>query len=98
MLSYSAPAATVQQVLKSHGHKVEDTSCSHVKKVLRRLSACRTSALGFHLYRCTDDSCGHVKYQYHSCRARSRLKRDGALKQDEWIQAFADACFAFYMI
>jgi Putative transposase/Transposase zinc-binding domain len=86
MLSYAVPAATLQQVLKSHVHKVEDACCSQVQKVLRRLSACRTSALGFHVYRCSDDDCGHVKYQYHSCRDR-HCPQCGALKKDEWIEA-----------
>ena len=86
MLTYTAPRATVQQVLKTHRLQVEQTACGQVRKVLGRLSRCRTSELGFHLYRCSDDTCGHVKYQYHSCRDR-HCPQCGALKKDEWIEA-----------
>jgi hypothetical protein len=86
MLTYSLPAATVQQVLKTHPLQVEQASPAQVKKVLGRLSRCRTSELGFHLYRCSDEECAHVKYQYHSCRDR-HCPRCGALKKEEWIEA-----------
>lgn len=86
MFTYSIPAATVQQVLKTHPIQVEESSCAQVKKVLGRLSRCRTSELGFHLYRCSDEGCAHVKYQYHSCRDR-HCPRCGALKKEEWIEA-----------
>ena len=86
MLSYTAPKATVQQVLKTHPLQVEQASCAQVQKVLGRLSRCRTSELGFHLYRCSDEQCAHVKYQYHSCRDR-HCPQCGALKKEEWIEA-----------
>jgi hypothetical protein len=86
MLCYSAPKATVQQVLKSHPLQVEASGCLQVRKVLSRLSQCRTAALGFHLYRCGDEGCGHRHYQYHSCRDR-HCPGCGALKKDEWIEA-----------
>ncbi len=86
MLSYTAPKATVQQVLKSHRLQVEASGCLQVRKVLGRLSQCRTAALGFHLYRCSDEDCGHVNYQYHSCRDR-HCPQCGALKKEAWIEA-----------
>jgi hypothetical protein len=86
MLCYSAPRATVQQVLKSHPVLVEASPSGQVKKVLGRLSRCRTAALGFHLYRCGDEDCGHLHYQYHSCRDR-HCPGCGALKKEEWIEA-----------
>lgn len=39
-----------------------------VVRVLRRLAACRTAALGGHATRC--DRCGDVQYHYHSCGDR----------------------------
>ena len=63
MLSYTAPRATLQQLLQKH-----PLSCNknvHVQKVLQRIKVCRTAALGYHVYQCTNDDCGHVKYQYH---------------------------------
>ncbi|HEU0143476.1 MAG TPA: IS91 family transposase [Nitrososphaera sp.] len=83
---YTAPKATVQQVLKSHPVKGHASLCCQVQKVLHHLSRCRTSELGFHLYRCSDERCGHVQYQYHSCRDR-HCPQCGALKKDEWIEA-----------
>lgn len=82
----TASKATVQQVLKSHALLVAQSSCGQVKKVLGRLCRCRTSELGFHLYKCRDEDCGHVKYQYHSCRDR-HCPQCGTLKKDEWIEA-----------
>jgi hypothetical protein len=86
MLCYTAPKATVQQVLKNHFTFVEQGSSAQVKKVLGRLSRCRTPALGFHLYRCSDEDCGHVHYQYHSCRDR-HCPGCGALRKQEWIES-----------
>lgn len=86
MLCYAAPKATVQQVFKSQPALVEQGPSAQVKKVLGRLSRCRTPALGFHLYRCLDEDCGHVNYQYHSCRDR-HCPGCGALRKEEWIEA-----------
>ena len=58
MLSYTAPRATVQQVLQNY-----PLSCNenlHVAKVLQRIKTCRTSALGYHVYRCSDKACNHI--------------------------------------
>ena len=84
MLSYTAPRATVQQVLQKHlplpGKNV------HVNKVLQRIRNCRTAALGYHVYGCTKEDCGHMQYQYHSCRDR-HCPNCGAIKKQEWIEA-----------
>ena len=85
MLSYTTPAATVQRVLHTHPEQVEQMSCGQVKKVLGHLARCRTPELGYHLYRCREQACGQVKYQYHSCRDR-HCPQCGALKKDEWIE------------
>lgn len=81
---YKPPRANVQQVLLKH--PAHTSSNAHVQKVLQRLRTCRTSALGYHVYRCSDEECGHVKYQYHSCRDR-HCPQCGALKKQEWIEA-----------
>ena len=86
MLCYAAPKATVQQVLTNHPALLEQGPSAQVKKVLHRLSRCRTAALGFHLYRCSDQDCGHLHYQYHSCRDR-HCPGCGALRKEEWIEA-----------
>lgn len=84
MLSYTAPRATVQQVLQKQDVWVHKNA--HVAKVLQRIRTCRTAALGYHVYQCTGDDCGHVKYQYHSCRDR-HCPNCGAIKKQEWIEA-----------
>ncbi len=84
MLSYTAPRVTVQQVLQMHPAPMNKNA--HVAKVLQRIKTCRTSALGYHVYQCTDDDCGHIKYQYHSCRDR-HCPNCGAVKKQEWIEA-----------
>ena len=38
------------------------------RRALRDILACRTEAMGGHLYACPD--CGEQRYQYHSCRNR----------------------------
>lgn len=83
MLSYTAPRATVQQLLRQQ----HSTSANlHVQKVLHCLKVCRTAPLGYHVYRCLHNECGEVKYQYHSCRDR-HCPQCGAVKKEEWIEA-----------
>src|SRR5450631_140556 len=84
MLSYTAPRATVQQVLQNHALPLNKNA--HVAKVLQRIRNCRTAALGYHVYGCTKDGCGHIQYQYHSCRDR-HCPNCGAVKKQEWIEA-----------
>ncbi|MEK7801090.1 MAG: transposase zinc-binding domain-containing protein, partial [Pseudomonadota bacterium] len=57
-----------------------------MQKVLQRLKICRTAALGYHVYRCCDDDCAHIKYQYHSCRDR-HCPNCGAVKKQQWMDA-----------
>jgi Transposase zinc-binding domain len=92
MLSYTtgSPRATVQQVLLRY-YEPEANTNGHVHKVLRHLMQCRTAALGYHLYKCADQACGHVKYQYHSCRDR-HCPNCGGLKKQEWIEAGCRSC------
>lgn len=84
MSSYTPPRVTLQQVLLKHGDHCPQNF--HVQKVLHRLRSCRTAAFGYHVYRCSDENCGHLKYQYHSCRDR-HCPQCGALKKQQWIEA-----------
>jgi hypothetical protein len=84
MLSYTAPRATVQQVLQRH--LPTSNKNVHIQKVLQRVKNCRTAALGYHVYGCTKEDCGHLQYQYHSCRDR-HCPNCGAVKKQEWIEA-----------
>jgi hypothetical protein len=84
MLSYTVPRATVQQLLQKHPLPINKNV--HVAKVLQRITVCRTAALGYHVYKCSNEACSHVKYQYHSCRDR-HCPNCGAIKKQEWIEA-----------
>jgi hypothetical protein len=55
-------------------------------KVLQSIRRCRTSALGYHAYRCSDSECGTMHYQYHSCRNR-HCPHCGESKKEAWIEA-----------
>jgi exonuclease I len=63
MLSYTAPRATVQQLLQKHDLPCNENT--HVANVLQRIKTCRTAALGYHVYQCDNEECRHIKYQYH---------------------------------
>lgn len=84
MLSYTPPRATIQQLLQNQVLPVNKNL--HVQKVLQRIKICRTSALGYHMYQCSNEKCRHVKYQYHSCKDR-HCPNCGAVKKQEWIEA-----------
>ncbi len=53
--------------------------------VLSRLSRCHTAAIGVHHYRCNNEGCKHMHYQYHSCGNR-HCPCCGGMKRDEWIE------------
>jgi hypothetical protein len=86
MLSYTTPRATLQQLLLKQHLPLSTSTNIHVQNVLQRLKICRTASLGYHVYRCSDKQCGHIKYQYHSCRDR-HCPGCGAIKKQEWIEA-----------
>lgn len=83
MSTYTTPRLTVQQVLS---YAAPDIKNAHAAKVLQRIKTCRTAALGYHVYQCSHAGCGHIKYQYHSCRNR-HCPNCGAVKKQEWIEA-----------
>lgn len=86
MFSYTTPKATVQQVLLKHHRSTQTSTNLQVQKVLNRLKICRTASLGYHLYRCSNEECGGLKYQYHGCRDR-HCPQCGAIKKEQWIEA-----------
>jgi hypothetical protein len=55
------------------------------RAVLSRLSRCHTAAIGVHHYRCSNQSCRHLHYQYHSCGNR-HCPNCGGMKRNEWIE------------
>lgn len=86
MLSYTTPRATVQQLLLKHYVPSASRANTHVQNVLHRISICHSASLGYHVYKCSNEECGYIKYQYHSCRDR-HCPCCGAIKKHEWIEA-----------
>ena len=82
MVTVTGNPVTVQQILQQYH---QTSSHPHVHRVMTQLKKCKTSELGFHLYRCTDDDCAQYKYQYHGCRNR-HCPQCGGFKKDEWIE------------
>lgn len=74
----------LQNILKDFDF--EDHKNPHIGKTLHKLSQCRTSAMGYHLYRCNNPECGHLHYQYHACRNR-HCPQCNWNKQQEWMEA-----------
>lgn len=58
---------------------------AHSQRVMQQIASCRTAQNGYHLYQCDEPGCGHLKYQYHSCRNR-HCPNCGALKKEEWVE------------
>jgi hypothetical protein len=54
-----------------------------VRRVLARLAACRTAALGGHVTEC--GHCGDVRYHYHSCGER-HCPACGGSKRAAWLE------------
>jgi hypothetical protein len=53
-------------------------------KVMSAIERCRTAALGGHVARCENESCGHTVIAYNSCRNRHCPKCQGAAAR-EWL-------------
>ena len=74
--------SALQHLLNTHHYTAQT---AYTQSVLEQLKICRTKALGYHLYKCDDDTCGKLKYQYHSCRNR-HCPQCGALQKKQWVE------------
>lgn len=79
------PRLELAEILRAHGaaYEARHPLSSQQRAVLRRLSACRTAALGGHTHSC--DACGTVQVSYNSCRDRHCPKCQ-ASRQIAWVQ------------
>lgn len=55
------------------------------RRVFAKLRDCHTAALGYHHYRCSEATCQHDHYQYHSCGDRHCM-HCGGLAGKEWLE------------
>lgn len=58
---------------------------SYSRGVLSKLSRCHTAGIGVHHYRCNNESCAHLHYQYHSCGNR-HCPGCGGMKRSQWVE------------
>ncbi len=86
------PALEVADILRDHGAAWREANRGHVSlcqmKVMSAIERCRTAALGGHVARCENASCGHTVIAYNSCRNRHCPKCQGAAAR-EWMEARA---------
>jgi hypothetical protein len=63
------------EIVRIHGpeylDKFGDRMPSSHKRALEAIAACRTEAMGGHLWACDDSECNNRRYSYHSCKDRS---------------------------
>lgn len=82
------PALELADILRVHADAFLNAPAPPVssakRRVLTRITACRTSALGGHVQRCTD--CDFERVAYNSCRDRHCPKCQAAAR-GEWLAA-----------
>ena len=70
---------------KIFGHPITAVFNSYSQAVLSKLSHCHTAAIGVHHYQCSNTSCSHLHYQYHSCGNR-HCPGCGGTRRAQWVQ------------
>jgi hypothetical protein len=80
----------VADIFRDYGYAWRDANRGHVSlaqmKVMSAIERCRTAALGGHVARCENGTCGHTLIAYNSCRNRHCPKCQGAAARD-WLEA-----------
>jgi len=70
---------------KIFGHPSVSGFNPYSQAVLSRLSRCHTSGIGVHHYRCSNEGCRAMHYQYHNCGNR-HCPSCGGMKRDQWVE------------
>jgi Putative transposase/Transposase zinc-binding domain len=82
------PVLEVADIFRDHGPAWRHANRGHVSlgqlKVMTAIERCRTAALGGHVARCENSTCGHTVIAYNSCRNRHCPKCQGAAAR-EWL-------------
>src|SRR6476660_4018422 len=73
---------TLQYILQRWHHP---SVHPQVNRVVEQLKTGRTARQGYHLYRCGNEDCGRLHYQYHSCRNR-HCPACGGFQKQQWIE------------
>jgi hypothetical protein len=86
----SRPLLEVADIFHGHGAAWRHANRGHVSlgqlKVMSAIEHCRTAALGGHVARCQNVTCGHESISYNSCMNRHCPKCQGAAAR-EWLAA-----------
>lgn len=83
----SSATYEVAQVLERNQENLADNCANSWQlRTLHAVRKCRTAALGGHIDRCLNPSCGRLHLSYNSCRNRHCPKCQGH-KREEWIRA-----------
>ena len=84
------PSLEVADIFCDHGPAWREANRGHVSldqlKVMSAIESCRTAALGGHVARCENQTCGYTTIAYNSCRNRHCPKCQGAQAR-EWMEA-----------
>lgn len=84
-----SPALEIADIFRDHGAAWRDANRGHVSlaqmKVMSAIERCRTAALGGHVARCENETCGHTTLAYNSCRNRHCPKCQGTAARD-WLE------------
>ena len=82
------PSFKVADVFRRHGEAYRKANAGHLDRSQRRvmgaIEACRTAALGGHVWRCS--ACGHKEIAYSSCRDRHCPTCQGSAAR-AWLEA-----------
>ena len=84
----SRPTLELADIFRKNGPAWRSANAGHVSlgqlKVMSAIEDCRTAALGGHVARCENETCGHTQIAYNSCRNRHCPKCQGAAAR-EWL-------------
>ena len=84
------PQLEIADIFRDHGAAWRDANRGHGSldqmKVMSAIERCRTSALGGHVARCENNTCGHIHIAYNSCRNRHCPKCQATAARD-WLEA-----------
>ena len=84
------PSLEVADIFCDHGPAWREANRGHASldqlQVMSAIESCRTAALGGHVARCENQTCGYTTIAYNSCRNRHCPKCQGAQAR-EWMEA-----------
>jgi len=94
------PVLELADIFREHGPAWREANRGHASldqlKVMSAIERCRTAALGGHVARCENPTCGHTHVAFNSCRDRHCPKCQAAASR-RWLpflDAYRTMCIA----